>query len=244
MKMISRQQDNKWFNKTVIAWLVVLIIVILIVATNLKFVVVKGLHYIASPVWSIGAPTTNDLSKTSSSLQDIRLRSLNEELERLTQLLGREEDDTDRLLGAIVSPSRSSLYDTFWVDVGRKHRVSHGDIVGVAGDVIIGHVVEVFDSLAKVQMYSAFGSEVEVMLNGDTKIRLEGSGSQNFSASLPKGLEISEGDTLYIPGLDLFVLAIVGKVSKGDNKTFLSISARSPVNILGLSRVFIIRGSR
>src|SRR3989344_975611 len=108
---------------------VVIIVVLLLSGTRVSYSLSGLLQRIARPLWSIALPSIEEDSLSKASLGDIRLKALGAEVDRLRELLGRDESNHERLLAAVVSPESLSFYDTFWIDVGAIDGVEREDLV-------------------------------------------------------------------------------------------------------------------
>ena len=219
---------------------VVIIIVLFLSGTRISYSLSSLLQKIARPIWNIALPSDEEDVLPKLSLEDIRIKALGAEIDRLKVLLGRDASGGGRLLAAVVSPEILSFYDTFWIDVGATDGVEQGDLVVGGESVALGKVVEIFPDISKVQLFSAYGSETVARV-ADMEILVKGVGSQNFVLNIPKDLEIKEGDVVVYPGLDLLILGIVGRVETSANDPLARIFIRNPLNIQNLSRVYVIK---
>ncbi|MCH7756791.1 rod shape-determining protein MreC, partial [Patescibacteria group bacterium] len=193
------------------------------------------LNYVAEPFWkggqaiSVFSEEISFFFRSNKSLveENRKLRERNSELERITLLergLIRENKELKALLGrnagpnfilaAVLARPALSPYDTFIIDVGRDHRISTGDRALVSGTFVIGEVTKVFQKTAQVKLFSSPGEKINVTLGtSNLLVVAEGRGGGNFEVTLPRGIEVKEGDTLAVPDINMQVLVIVERLS-------------------------------
>ena len=198
-------------------------------------------YYIAEPIWAMRNFVLNDNTQSKSDDVKVLILRLNE-LEKinvaLVSALNRKSNDRVHL-AVVLSSLRSSPYDTFIIDQGSEDGIAFEQVVISESGVLLGEVIEVYSKISKVQLYSAFNKELEVVLSGGEHAIARGEGSQNFFLRLPRGLEISTSSTLFLPGMEAYVLANVEYVKDEPGDAFQKVYARSPVNINSLNRVYV-----
>jgi cell shape-determining protein MreC len=174
----------------------------------------------------------------SSQLLQARLQELENENSTLQQSLGYIKLNNVKL-GYVLSTLQSSPYDTFTIDIGSAQEVGVGDIVSSLDHELLGKIIEVYPDVSKVELFSAPGAELELLLDNKSRVIAHGEGSQNFTIDLPQGLKIEEGSTLYWPGPHNFVLAIVETIHSDVGDAFIRAYARNPTNIHTIRRVYV-----
>ena len=222
------------------------------------------LNYVAEPFWKAGQAISGFSEEISfffrsnkSLVEENRiLRERNSELERTTLLergLIRENKELKALLGrdtaqnsilaAVLARPALSPYDTFIVDVGRDSGISVGDRALVSGTFVVGVVSKVFQKTAQVKLFSSPGEKINVTLGlSNLLVTAEGRGGGNFEVILPRGIEVSVGDTLAIPDINMQVLGVVEKINITPVSPFQIVYFKSPINMTAVKWVQIIRG--
>src|SRR3989344_2868843 len=168
-----------------------------------------------------------------------RLDYLTEENAILKNALNHTMSTTSRMVN-ILSSLYSSPYDTFVIDEGSDEGLLVGDKVITLEGVILGELIEVYPSVAKVSLYSTVGRELEVLLDNTIRVRVKGIGNQNFFADLPQGIPVSTSSTLSFPGDGEYMLATVGYIKNNVGDAFQKVYARSPVNVHHVKFVYVI----
>ncbi|HEY4493483.1 MAG TPA: rod shape-determining protein MreC [Candidatus Paceibacterota bacterium] len=170
-----------------------------------------------------------------------RTKERNEKLRILSLRIAEFERTGPRgELALILSSISSSPYDTFLVDRGGNHGIAFGSKVITESGVLLGEVIEVYPEISKVELYSAFGKELEVVLDGKERVMVSGQGSQNFFLKLPEGVAVAASSTLFSTGEGAYVLASVEYIKDEPGDAFQKIYARSPVNIHHETRVYVL----
>lgn len=191
------------------------------------------------PLWSLNASlwgTSTEAEK--ESVLAVRVSMLEDDKMRLQTDLGYVARSKPHLAN-VLSSIESSPYDTFIIDQGESAGVVVGAEIASAEGVALGRVVESYPEVAKVELYSAYGRELEVLLPDGTHVQAFGAGSQNFLIKLPRGLPIKNGDGVRIPGADGLILGIVEHAEDNPGDAFQKIYLRSPLNITSVLRVYV-----
>jgi cell shape-determining protein MreC len=79
------------------------------------------------------------------------------------------------VLGTVIMRPPTVPYGILMIDIGRNERLQKDDLVAAAGSVYIGRVTEVFDTTARVTLFSAPGQTHEALLRG-SRLRARGAG--------------------------------------------------------------------
>lgn len=268
MKMNFLPKNNKYAprNKRKNLFLVsifVLFIILIFAGSFLKFL----LFTIGAPFWSI----ENNLTSLVSDNQEIlksKLSLINEnnylkeqlksdeELKSIAEVVKKENTDLksilnrgssryNKILSAVLVKPYLSPYDTLIIDAGLKDGISAGDKVLADGNNFIGYVSEAYDDSAKVVLYSSEGEKVKVLI-GQNNIEKEvtGIGGGNFSIEMPKGIDIKEGDPIYMPSISANIFAVVEKIESKESDSFETILFKSMVNMSELKWVEVIVKNR
>lgn len=249
-----RKNTQRWF-------LITFLIIIVLMAVLLTSPAKSLLFFIAEPIWklenSILDSNLFEYFKFKQTLINEKqtlgqrlmatadLSALNDILKNenttLKDLLGRKEITQNTILSAVLVKPPQIPYDSLIVDVGLSHGVKIGDKVIANANVYIGEVSEVNTASAKVTLYSTPGKKLSIVI-GNSSVTAEavGSGAGNFSITLPREVEVKEGEVIVIPSITPNVFGIVEKVDYRDKDSFQTILFKSPINISELRFVEVI----
>ena len=142
-------------------------------------------------------------------------------------------------LGEVIARPRFLPYDILLLSILNESDTDQpliGSQVTWRGNILLGEIVQVSKSSAKVKLYSSPGVKKRVFV-GEDKIQaiLEGHGGGNFTITLPRGLAIDKNDKVFLPADPRFILGLVGEVIN----PFQTIHVKTPVNIYTLKWVEI-----
>lgn len=169
------------------------------------------------------------------SAQIYNFNTLEEENNKLKEILARKSGDSELVLSAILSKPNRSLFDTLIIDVGEKDGIEVGNTVFALGYIPIGKVAEVFPDSSKVVLFSTSGEKTEIVITGgDVFMEIVGRGGGNFEMILPRDFEILKGATVSLPGLDSSVIAKVETIISDPRDSYQKALLTSPVNIQNL----------
>ncbi|HEY4486919.1 MAG TPA: rod shape-determining protein MreC [Candidatus Paceibacterota bacterium] len=176
------------------------------------------------------------------NMLEVQLMSKNmivEENNDLKELMGRS-NFSEGLLATVVSKPNRSPYDTLLLDVGEEHGVATGDKVFAHDEVAIGLIEEVSQNVSRVKLFSSPGEEIEVTIGSEhVGAVAHGQGGGNFEVSLPRGVDIQEGDVISFPSISTEVLGIVEKIQAEASDSFQTILFKNPVNMNELHFVVV-----
>jgi cell shape-determining protein MreC len=238
------------------------VVLILIFFNSVAFnIVSRTAQVFARPLWVGEAKISNSLSIFFQSLGS--KQALVEENERLRQEIAglklldvtaqvvQQENETlrevclrndtvERIAGAVITRPDRSAYDTFVVDIGWQHGVKQSSRVFSNGNILIGDIAEVYAKTALVQLYSTPGVVTSVVVGEKaTPAEAVGRGGGNFEITLPRGIEIAEGDSVSAPSLGGGALGVVGEVILNPTDSFQTVLLRGPINIQSLRIVTV-----
>lgn len=165
-----------------------------------------------------------------------------EENKALKESFGRTNDGSRVLAYIIAKPSRSP-YDTMIIDAGLAEKVAIGDIVSAFETVAIGEIIEVFEHTSKVSLFSSPEKKTSVIIEGSnitTDIIGRGGGALVFT--VPHDVVVTRGEMLVLPGIEHHVIGSVVNVEILPDAPFQTITAKLPINIFEIERVFITPG--
>jgi len=241
----NRTRGNYSRRRVIYFLLVLFSIIILWLQEPFRYWMFRIVSVVTVPIWKISDVITPEWETNKTDVDRIALTARVETLENenatLKFLLNRPGEPTSKL-GLVLSSLRSSPYDTFIIDLGSDQGVAFGDRVISVNGVSLGAIIEVYPKISKVELYSAFGQNLEAQLDIETRVLMNGQGSQNFFLSLPRGVTVSSSSTLSLPGFDQFIIAIVNRIENDPGDAFQRVYARSPVNIHSLRHVLVLPG--
>lgn len=179
-----------------------------------------------------------ELNKIGSDLSIQKI--IQKENEDLKALLGREERKDNLILVAVLVKPSISPFDVIIIDAGKDKGIKAGDRVLYEGSAVIGEVEESYDKSSKVKMYSSPGEKF-LALVGEKAVQAEaeGLGGGNFSAKLPRDIEVKEGDAAVVPSISTSVFGFVQKIELNPTDSFQKIIFKIPANLSELKWVLV-----
>jgi cell shape-determining protein MreC len=264
MMTLHRDRRKKNFRRAYFFVLVVCLVYVLFMSP-LSSSITGYSHQAAEPFWKLGAKVEEKLDPFLgyfSSRRELYLenKELKEQLDVMSakladrsflrrenvflkERLGRYEKEPERILAVVLAKPDITPYDTLILDVGYDSGVSKGDLI-VFENVVLGEVTEAYHTTSKARLYSSCGERVAVFI-GDNAIaaEAEGLGGGNFEIELPQNVDVSVGDSIYIPQFQPQILGIVEQINVDPNDAFEKILFRSPINPFSLRFVDIIHPS-
>lgn len=199
-----------------------------------------------------GFKTNYELAKENEILREriITLSSINAdrnvlltENEKLKEMLGRVKNEKV-VYATVLSKPPYSPYDTFILDIGRDQSVSVDDVV-IVENLAVGKIVEVYKSYSKAKLFSSPGNMFEGNFGDkDKTLQATGEGGGVFTALLPIGSSVSEGDPIILPSISSKVFGIVEKVEELKTEGFKKIYFNLPINPYEIGSVGVILSDR
>lgn len=244
-------------KRQIISALVVLIVIsIFIIYTAAPKAFPTLFHTLAKPFWRIQFSLESGISDSTGSIlneneslkrqleeMEIRLDTIlsveSENLE-LKRLLDREGNSKPGILAAVLKRPPFSPYDELIIDIGRDYSLSTSSLVYTAGDVLIGRVVDVLSSTAKVRLFSSAGESYPVLI-GPNKIAATaiGRGGGQYQTEVYRDAGVSEGDFVLNAGLSDKPFGKVSAIILDPTEAFKTILFAPPTNIYQLRWVLI-----
>ena len=130
-----------------------------------------------------------------------------------------------------IMEDKTNLYSTIILSKGFKDGVPKNAIVYVRGQQAVCEIVEVYDRTSLCELLSKGGRQVEgVTSSSSVVLTLAGMGGGDFTADLPKGTPITQGETVYLRSNQVFVLGTVVSVQDDDQATGMRIFVRGAYN--------------
>lgn len=257
--MTYRPDKRRNIKRALFSGAIVVFLVYTVLFTRVFDAISRGVVSVALPIWrtqeSMGMVWENMRAafalKRSLVAENARLKEdveiagaklldrnlLLEENAELKERAGREIGGQTVFAMVMAKPNRS-LYDTLIIDVGENAGVKAGDRVLYGGSIVIGKVVEVFERSSKVVLLSSPREAIDVIVGKSNIVAVAyGRGGGNFELSLPRDMEIEEGDVASIPGMTPQVLGTVEHIETKPSDPFKKILLKGPVDIFALKWV-------
>lgn len=252
--MIYRQDK---INKNRIYKLVFLAIFVLIIATPLRGFFGKIAINIFSSAGIVKARAEALVENTELSLMSKnqlieKIKVQEEEINRLsvienmykelmvdyektTTLLDIKNQFPELVLSEVLSSPSQNIYNT--IIISKSFKV--GSFVFSESGIPIGTIESSSDKNSTVLFFSHSGRQTEAFLNNDTTpVTLVGKGSGNFTISLPREIEVKEGESVYLPGIKN-PIAKVGFVEFDPRDPFQTVYLLSEQNVYKLDYVLV-----
>jgi len=151
------------------------------------------------------------------------------------------------VLANIIGQDSSNLRKYFLINKGFKHGIKEGNVVIVAGNLLVGRVTEVFESFSKIQSIIDSNSRVNALIQGlDINGLIKGGqGNDLIIDLLPQGEFIEQGQLVVTSGLAGFFPngLLIGKIEKvisSDVQISQMAKIKSAVDFDKLEKVFVI----
>ena len=172
------------------------------------------------------------------SLVSEYIRNENDELRGILNRL----DERDVTLATIISRPNQSLYDTLIIDVGNNKLINEGDTIVANGNIIIGRIAEVYEKSSKVVLFSSFGEEMTALIGKhNISATAIGRNSGNFEIQFPRDTDITVGDMVSAPSMNIEILGTVSHIQKEANDPFQVVLIKSPINMYEIKFVEVIK---
>ena len=177
-----------------------------------------------------------EISYLRTSLLDHQI--LEKENADLKELLGRIGDNSDFVLGNILSKPNHSPYDTLIIDIGINTGIKEGDVVYSSGITPIGSVEKVHEQTSLISLYTNPGRKTEGFIDIlNVSVELTGRGGGNFEMVIPMELSVDKGTIIYLPGSNSKIIAYVDEIISSPTDPFKKVILSSPINIQNLKWV-------
>jgi len=167
---------------------------------------------------------------------------LKNENAELKELLGRVEENSDFILGNILTKPNHSPYDTLIIDIGNNTGIKEGETVYANGNMPIGSIEKVYDKTSLVSLYTNPSRKTEGFMDiSNVSVELTGRGGGNFEMVVPAELSIEKNMIVYLPGSNSKIIALVGKIISEPTDPFKRVLLSSPVNVQNLKWVQVLK---
>lgn len=154
----------------------------------------------------------------------------------LKRLLGRH-DTIQFVRAAVLMRPPGVPYDTFVIDLGLADGIAPGQVVSAGGTTLIGSVTEVYESTARITLFSAPGTTYQSHIDQKTPISLEGQGGGSLKGQIPTGVSVRQGDRVALQGVSEGFVGAVSYVEHREGESFQTVYVHLPVNLFELNYV-------
>lgn len=162
-------------------------------------------------------------------IDNLRTAYLSQQLEKISQI--KNEDDT-LVVARILSFGTFGSSDTVIINQGLDNGITIDDEVFMYENISLGYVSDVYDTTARVTLYS----QVEQSINGvlfphDINLTAYGYGKGSFIIETPREVEVVEGDIFYSLNQPESIIGIVKTVTFDARDPFKKAYITYPVNL-------------
>jgi len=161
-------------------------------------------------------------------------QSLKSENENLKNSLEFKESRPESKTAKVINKPPFSPFDTFVIEFGDKEIFVDNQVY--YSNTLIGKVEEVFGKSAVVRLYSSPSIETQISILDKLDTNASGQGSGKFKISIPKDLEISEGEPVFKDG-NLF--GIIKVININESNTFKDIYFSYPFELNEIDWVLV-----
>jgi cell shape-determining protein MreC len=155
-----------------------------------------------------------------------------------THLTAKSEDPG--ILAAVLKRPPLSPYDEIIIDIGSNYGLSTTSLVYVPGNVLVGQVVDVLRTTAKVRFYSSSGESHPVFIGVSHAVATAvGRGGGQYEAQVARDVVVNEGDMVLSSGFNDRAFGIVSAVLLDPTQPFKTVLFAPPVNIYQLRWVLV-----
>lgn len=178
--------------------------------------------------------------KLKKEIESLNLRILNlrltaEENESLRGLVSLTEPHGTYKTLRVISKPPFTPYDYLVLHGGENQGIVVGQKVYANDALILGEIVEVYSGTSKARLYSSYGDETEIKMEGSGAfLKAKGRGMGNFRIEAPREIVVEKGQLITFPEDGGDIVAQIYSVSAGATDPFQLVLARYPVNILEL----------
>jgi rod shape-determining protein MreC len=158
--------------------------------------------------------------------------ALTRDNEELRKLVGRIEAQPSLIAVAIRNDANTSPYDTFGIDRGEADGVRPDMLIISPEGVALGTVTTVDTKTARATRFSAPGALHDAVVQASSSLHIElmGIGAGTLRASVPRDLEVREGDIVVLPRFSSYPVGTVVSIEVAPEDAFQTLFVKSPVN--------------
>lgn len=158
-------------------------------------------------------------------IENLTVGTLKEENDSLREILNYQENPQELFVSKVLSQPPFSPYDTFLIDIS-DNQTEIGSKVYYS-NVVLGEIEEIYQKNAVVRLYSSANQNIFVNIS-DQQVEASGIGGNGFVISLPKDIEINEGEVIYVGDTPI---GQVDSIENDQTGAFQNIYFRYPFNI-------------
>ena len=170
--------------------------------------------------------------------QNAAYAALKAENDQLKSLVHLTESAPRGVTARIISSVTTSPYGTFTIGAGQSEGVKSGDLVMTSEGFVIGRVTDASVHSSLVKEIFAPQSSIEGDLAGAT-ISVQGQGSGNAHANVPRGVQLALGDIVTAPSLGRRPIGLVGKMASSSGSASQDVFFQLPVNLAALQFIYV-----
>lgn len=157
----------------------------------------------------------------------------------LRSKLGMMPEKKKKTLAEVLSKPNQIPYDEILISSGVTP-IEKGDKVMVEDNVILGTVVTENAKIAKVELFSSPGEKIPILIGANNLPSVaSGLGGGNFLVTLPRDVDVKEGELVKTSIIGQYTLGTIGKIEKAPSDPFQKIYVKLPVNLYELKWVMI-----
>jgi len=179
----------------------------------------------------------------------VRLKEIEAENEFIRSQIGLPlPDQKELVLANIIGQDPSGLSESFLINKGERNGISQKAVVITAGNILVGQVIEVFDSFSRVQIITDPEARVnaKIQQSGLTGLIKGGSGSSLTLDLLPQGELIQKEEIVVSSGLaGLFppglLIGQIQRIISSDVGISQMAKVKPAVDFNSLTKVFVIK---
>lgn len=176
----------------------------------------------------------------SQEAELMSLRSIKKREEELLSMFGRSPEGQKILSSVLIRPPETP-YDILVLDAGKREGVQAGSKVVLPEGPLLGTVVEAYERTSRVKLFTSHGEKSGAVLERTgTPVILLGQGGGNFRLTLPRELEVKEGDRILSAGSSAELIAVVSKVNMAPTDSFKEVLAQGVSNIFTIRYVLVL----
>ncbi len=144
------------------------------------------------------------------------------------------------ILAAVLKRPPFAAYDELIIDIGVDHELATTSLVYIPGDVLIGRVIDVLGTTAKVKLFSSSGESYSVFIGPTHSVATAvGRGGGQYEAQVSSDTVVEEGDFVLSSFLNDKPFGVVRAVLLDPTQPFKTILFAPPVNIYQLRWVLV-----
>ena len=155
----------------------------------------------------------------------------------LKKSFGRIDAAPGRVLADVIMRPPGVPYDMLLVDAGTRQGVALGALVSGGGSTVIGTVSDVYDSTARVALFSSPGAQYSALLRGTVPVSIEGNGGGSFSGKVPAATQAAVGDHITLLGIAGGFAGTISAIKAPEGDSFKTLYFHLPVDLFELRYV-------